>query len=333
MRGLTAEQKQVGIASPQAWHLSRMVAIYDYDAYGGLRRADGAYAFVNPLRYSTKYQDNESGLVDFGRRFYDADPGRWLNRDPLGELGGANLYAYARNDPENRYDPDGRMAVSCNSAECGNAADCIVDEDPPKKKKEPKPQEEKPAQQPPAPEKKPPETPTTAPATPSTCSDCSDCSKNPKLMGTSKCEGRSACICVCVNNIHQYEEGHPGIKRANDRIEQAVRSHETLHAREKNCSGGTTPSNESRANIESMMALTTALAECLQMAEGENANKGEACRCLQRLDWYVDQYCTCSAESGWPNCPPADDAACTKLKAQWGEAHKGAKDRLQCGKY
>jgi hypothetical protein len=34
-----ANYQQLGIASPQAWHASRMVAIYDYDAYGGLRRA------------------------------------------------------------------------------------------------------------------------------------------------------------------------------------------------------------------------------------------------------------------------------------------------------
>jgi len=33
-----------------------------------------------------------------GHRFYNPDNGRWLNRDPIGELGGNNLYAFVDND-------------------------------------------------------------------------------------------------------------------------------------------------------------------------------------------------------------------------------------------
>jgi uncharacterized protein RhaS with RHS repeats len=36
--------------------------------------------------------------------------GRWLNRDPLQEQGGINLYAYVNGDPMGYVDPDGRMA-------------------------------------------------------------------------------------------------------------------------------------------------------------------------------------------------------------------------------
>lgn len=32
---------------------------------------------------------------------------RWLNRDPIGEQGGFNLYAFCRNDPINNYDKNG----------------------------------------------------------------------------------------------------------------------------------------------------------------------------------------------------------------------------------
>jgi uncharacterized protein RhaS with RHS repeats len=28
------------------------------------------------------------------RRFYDPDLGRWISRDPIGEIGGVNLYQY-----------------------------------------------------------------------------------------------------------------------------------------------------------------------------------------------------------------------------------------------
>lgn len=40
-----------------------------------------------------------------------ATPGRWLSRDPLGEAGGINLYAYCGNDPVNRHDPLGLTDV------------------------------------------------------------------------------------------------------------------------------------------------------------------------------------------------------------------------------
>lgn len=57
--------------------------------------------------FSTKYLDLETGLYDFGGRFYSPFLCRWLNRDPLGERGGLNLYAFCRNDPVNNYDKDG----------------------------------------------------------------------------------------------------------------------------------------------------------------------------------------------------------------------------------
>jgi len=40
-------------------------------------------------------------------RFYDANLGRWLSRDPIGEEGGINLYGYVGNSPTNLTDPLG----------------------------------------------------------------------------------------------------------------------------------------------------------------------------------------------------------------------------------
>jgi hypothetical protein len=40
---------------------------------------------------------------------YNPQLGRWLSRDPLGEAGGFNLYAYCGNDPVNKHDPLGLM--------------------------------------------------------------------------------------------------------------------------------------------------------------------------------------------------------------------------------
>ena len=61
----------------------------------------------NPFRFSTKYQDDESELLYYGYRFYNASTGRWLSRDPKGEKGGRNLLAFCRNNPMNKADPIG----------------------------------------------------------------------------------------------------------------------------------------------------------------------------------------------------------------------------------
>ena len=43
--------------------------------------------------------------------FYDPSLGRWINRDPMGEAGGMNLYAFVGNSPAAAVDPDGLQAA------------------------------------------------------------------------------------------------------------------------------------------------------------------------------------------------------------------------------
>ncbi len=81
-----------------------IVANYEYGPFGELIRQTGPMATANPFRFSTKYQDDESDLLYYGYRFYDPSTGRWLNRDPLGEQGGENIYYYVGNDPDNQIE-------------------------------------------------------------------------------------------------------------------------------------------------------------------------------------------------------------------------------------
>ncbi|MGI5870397.1 MAG: RHS repeat-associated core domain-containing protein, partial [Kiritimatiellia bacterium] len=74
------------------------VARYAYDPFGNTIEQTGALADTFALRFSTKHFDAETGLYYYGRRFYKPGLGRWLNRDPIEEDGGANLYAFCGND-------------------------------------------------------------------------------------------------------------------------------------------------------------------------------------------------------------------------------------------
>jgi len=58
-------------------------------------------------RRSTKYADTESGLMYYGYRSYQPNIGRWFSKDPLAEEGGAHLYAFLFNAPEEWIDPWG----------------------------------------------------------------------------------------------------------------------------------------------------------------------------------------------------------------------------------
>jgi RHS repeat-associated protein len=79
-------------------------AHYEYSAFGASILGSGPLASENCYRFSTKEFDEESGLYDYGYRPYDAELGRWVSRDPIGERGGMNLYGFVGNDAINRID-------------------------------------------------------------------------------------------------------------------------------------------------------------------------------------------------------------------------------------
>ena len=70
-----------------------LVAEYEYSPFGELLRANGPMAAQNPLRFSSKYFDKETGLISFGFRYYSASLGRFISRDPKSEQGWVNLFS------------------------------------------------------------------------------------------------------------------------------------------------------------------------------------------------------------------------------------------------
>ena len=82
-------------------------ARYLYDPYGNIIGKWGPYADVNRYRFSSKEFHIPSGLYYYGFRFYDPNLQRFLNRDPLGERGGINLYRAMCNNLINYIDPWG----------------------------------------------------------------------------------------------------------------------------------------------------------------------------------------------------------------------------------
>jgi len=80
------------------------VANYEYDPFGQTIRATGLMARYNPFRFSTKYQEDESDFAYYGYRHLNPSTGRWLNRDPIGEQGGKNVYQLVKSNPVNLFD-------------------------------------------------------------------------------------------------------------------------------------------------------------------------------------------------------------------------------------
>lgn len=78
-----------------------MRTAYDYTPYGGVVE-EGDVA--QPVQWSSEMYDAELAMVYYNYRYYNPMDGGWINRDPIAEDGGWNLYAFVGNDGVNRWD-------------------------------------------------------------------------------------------------------------------------------------------------------------------------------------------------------------------------------------
>jgi len=80
-------------------------AHYEYDMYGVATKTNGA--LDADFQYAGYYAHGPSGLNLTVYRAYSPMLGRWINRDPVEEDGGVNLFEYCQNMPTRLTDPRG----------------------------------------------------------------------------------------------------------------------------------------------------------------------------------------------------------------------------------
>jgi RHS repeat-associated protein len=92
----------------------------------------------NHYRFTGKEHDSESGLDDFGARYFSSSMGRWATPDwnarpvtvPYANFGdpqSLNLYLYVRNDPVSHADADGHISNDNGGQSCLDSFMCYVE--------------------------------------------------------------------------------------------------------------------------------------------------------------------------------------------------------------
>ena len=87
---------------------------YIYDPYGRVTIYDADWSnirssssYSNYVLFTGRHLDPETGLYYYRARYYSAELGRFVSRDPIGYRGGKNLYGYCRGNPLMYADPKG----------------------------------------------------------------------------------------------------------------------------------------------------------------------------------------------------------------------------------
>jgi RHS repeat-associated protein len=86
---------------------------YTYTAYGEVTVFDvngnelDKSLLGNRYTFQGREIDYSTGLYNFRARWYDAETGHWLSKDPIGINGGLNQYVFCDNNPIMFIDPDG----------------------------------------------------------------------------------------------------------------------------------------------------------------------------------------------------------------------------------
>jgi len=102
----------------------------EYDEWGNLLSEDNPHNLQQLIRLPGQQYDDESGLYYNRHRYYNPEQGRYITQDPIGLMGGWNLYIYPLN-PVSGIDPVGlstwndAKSGACTDGFCGVLATLI----------------------------------------------------------------------------------------------------------------------------------------------------------------------------------------------------------------
>jgi RHS repeat-associated protein len=104
----------LGSASLELDDQAQIISYEEYMPYGSTSYQAVRSQTETPrrYRYTGKERDEESGFYYHGARYYTPWLGRWVSSDPAGFTDGANLYAFAHQNPVRYSDNDGRQSSS-----------------------------------------------------------------------------------------------------------------------------------------------------------------------------------------------------------------------------
>ena len=91
---------------------------YVYSPYGLAAIYDGTWSntrstssYDNTVLYTGREYDPETGLYQYRNRYYSAELGTFVSRDPILYQGGINVYEYVFDSPTDRTDPSGFQSL------------------------------------------------------------------------------------------------------------------------------------------------------------------------------------------------------------------------------
>jgi RHS repeat-associated protein len=90
---------------------------YDYLPFGGAHQPGTSVTVEQRYTYTGREKNPESALMYYRYRQYDSRVGRFGGRDPIGYVGGVNVYAYVMNRPLDYRDSMGLICEDCCSPE------------------------------------------------------------------------------------------------------------------------------------------------------------------------------------------------------------------------
>jgi RHS repeat-associated protein len=83
----------------------------DFDGFGNVTEASPGWG--DRFKFAAGASDSDTGLTQFGARYYASNIGRWDREDPISfRAGDVNLYRYVMNSPTNATDPRGLQSIN-----------------------------------------------------------------------------------------------------------------------------------------------------------------------------------------------------------------------------